>query len=143
MFIYFAISASAAFVLAFGFFLFQFKRRTSLNIEIPLRPNCLLTKTSLMILSQPESLFRLKKSYQIFLKLFTDHGYTTFWRKVHNSRKYLIKLLDEWESNKDQFHFFADEKIYSTLKQITKNRNYSCVRSLNLIDLNIPGKALD
>ncbi len=107
------------------------------------RQNCLITKTPLLILSAPQSLFSIHNSYGLFYSLFTIHGYTAEWEQFKHSRQLLLKKLDFWESKGLKFHFFTDPQFSELLWKIRKNRDYSCIRSVQLLDPKKPEAAIE
>lgn len=105
--------------------------------------NCLMTKVPLMILTSPESLFKIRNSFRCFYILFQQHGYETYWTKTAPQEKNILHLLQSWDSKNQKFHLFLDTCTLQEVNQILTKKNFSCIESINLLKYNEPKKAIE
>lgn len=107
-------------------------------MKIELKPNCLLTKRPLKLVSGPKSIFFYDKPWGDLPEVLYEHGYkASVMQLPFNNKALRQKAFANRLSELDNSHVIIDDKTYQEFSDSLKNVNNS---TINIIGENfIPG----
>ncbi len=109
-----------------------------MNLDnLVLRPNCLLTKSPLVFVPGPRSLFHYQYPYGYLPQFLHEHGYVTKMVSLPFRRSAARKLaFEKWLNTVTgkHFHLVMDQLVYDELKSVFLNPSVSeSFRSISVI----------
>jgi hypothetical protein len=128
--------------LVISFSNFKRKRKVS-NGQYKLIPNCLLTRSPLLFLTGPRSLFYFTSYWNTYTAYLAEHGYEVFnlklpWNNPEQRIQRFDQFLLEQEKNNNGFHLFLDSSTLEEFNQLLRHRNSPSI--LSLTEITSPGK---
>ncbi len=109
----------------------------SMNFDnLVLRPNCLLTKSPLVFVPGPRSLFHYEHSYGYLPRYLCEHGYVTSTLSLPFRGLQLRKVaFKKWlNSSAGRNHLIMDQLVYGELKsELESPLGLDCKQSLTVI----------
>lgn len=109
----------------------------SMNFDnLVLRPNCLLTKSPLVFVPGPRSLFHYQNSYGMLPRFLFEHGYVTSTLSLpfrgSNARKAAFK---KWLSlSAGKLHLIMDQLVYDELKAELSTQRIQSITVISSIE---------
>ncbi len=125
-------------------FFSNFKRkRNASNAQYKLIPNCLLTRSPLLFLTGPRSLFYFTAYWNTYTAYLAEHGYEVFnlklpWNNSAQRSQRFGQFLLEQEKNNNGFHLFLDSSTLEEFNDQLCQRHSPSI--LSLTEITTPGK---
>lgn len=127
-----AVAAALATVFAVGFFRLSLKKARARRFKgLELRPNCLLTRYPIVLLSKQKSFFRLFDEWDDVPKFLREHGYEVFLLTPIRGHELasVLRAIEDWPT---QCHLIASVSDESLLEGVARAKS-SKVTSLTLV----------
>lgn len=97
-------------------------------MKLELKPNCLLTKRPLKLVSSPKSIFFYQKPWGSLPEVLFEHGYRiTIMQLPFNNKKLRQQVFAHRLAELDNAHIIIDEKTYLEFAELLKNVTNSTI----------------
>ncbi|MCM2352564.1 MAG: hypothetical protein NDI63_03030 [Pseudobdellovibrio sp.] len=97
-------------------------------MKLELKPNCLLTKRPLKLVSGPKSIFFYQKPWGDLPEVLYEHGYrASVMQLPFNNKELRQKAFTHRLSELDNTHIIIDEQTYQEFFEALKNVNNSTI----------------